>query len=462
MSAQPVNLYAPENVVPFLRSIASESIAGKQYARAADLIEQQATAHDELLLAQSHLRGLVFHWNEFGPADGYDELMHHAHSWLQKHDATAGGYAPEPSAPSNPFGKRTALLEVAGAGSTPKVEILFKSMDDMTAAADFIRSGRVFALLQDVARYENGRVVMLAEIKRLKQEVVHVRADRLVQVARRETELAELRHDLQKALANHSADLSSAIEPDGWIRYMRHAAGGPEPEEKIFYDFASRSEPHEGEGWAPLYSRPAVEPPAALCVEKSFEGTRCPFTKRPYFMHIDHPELGRVPTYGGPFDSYTIPTPDDDGERTLRVERYDHDAGDWIEGGEPLRLHVVTDQEFSRLCSALPPPVSHSGEVERLCHFLRRVRDVCECNGDGQAVGLCDVALLPYSTATKKAARSPLADAVEAARGAPPAAPVRFSDEPPDFGAWRCTHGSDHAGAIAVALCGCERPGAQA
>lgn len=67
----------------------------------------------------------------------------------------------------------------------------------------------------------------------------------------------------------------------------------------------------------------------------------CPFTARGFFMALDHPELGRVPTYGGPFDSYTVPVPDDDGE--LRCERYDHDAGDWVEGGEPTALRVVDD-----------------------------------------------------------------------------------------------------------------------
>ena len=76
-----------------------------------------------------------------------------------------------------------------------------------------------------------------------------------------------------------------------------------------------------------------------VCVDPTFEGQRCPFTKRQYFMHLDHPELGRVATYGGPFDSYTVPIPDED--MTLRCERYDHDAGAWVDGGEPTDLCVV-------------------------------------------------------------------------------------------------------------------------
>ncbi|HCQ0842690.1 TPA: ead/Ea22-like family protein, partial [Escherichia coli] len=51
----------------------------------------------------------------------------------------------------------------------------------------------------------------------------------------------------------------------------------------------------------------------------------CPITGRAFFMWIEHPTLGNVPTYGGPLDSYTIPTKDGDGE--FSCERYDHDFG---------------------------------------------------------------------------------------------------------------------------------------
>ncbi len=57
----------------------------------------------------------------------------------------------------------------------------------------------------------------------------------------------------------------------------------------------------------------------------------CPITGRAFFMWIEHPTLGNVPTYGGPLDSYTIPTKDGDGE--FSCERYDHDFG----GCEPPR-----------------------------------------------------------------------------------------------------------------------------
>lgn len=73
---------------------------------------------------------------------------------------------------------------------------------------------------------------------------------------------------------------------------------------------------------------------------------KCPITDLPFFMNIEHPELGMIATYGGPFDSYTIPTADDDDEGCFRSERYDHDMGGWVEGGEPWPLHQLTADQF--------------------------------------------------------------------------------------------------------------------
>jgi hypothetical protein len=90
---------------------------------------------------------------------------------------------------------------------------------------------------------------------------------------------------------------------------------------------------------------PLVEPPAQTLCEGPLSNptfAECPITRRPYFMDLGHPERGVVPTFGGPFDSYTIPERDEDGQ--LRCERYCHDRGDWIEGGEPLNLWVVDEE----------------------------------------------------------------------------------------------------------------------
>ncbi|EHQ9038301.1 hypothetical protein KI082_005018 [Escherichia coli] len=72
----------------------------------------------------------------------------------------------------------------------------------------------------------------------------------------------------------------------------------------------------------------------------------CPITGRAFFMWIEHPELGSVPTYGGPLDSYTIPTKDSDGE--FSCERYDHDFGGWVES-ECLGLYLIDDREQCRV-----------------------------------------------------------------------------------------------------------------
>ncbi|MCT6989442.1 hypothetical protein [Salmonella enterica] len=73
----------------------------------------------------------------------------------------------------------------------------------------------------------------------------------------------------------------------------------------------------------------------------------CPVTGRQFFMWIEHETLGYVPTYGGPFDSYTIPTRDSSGE--FSCERYDHDLGGWV-GGEFIGLYLIDDDEQCRVC----------------------------------------------------------------------------------------------------------------
>ena len=65
----------------------------------------------------------------------------------------------------------------------------------------------------------------------------------------------------------------------------------------------------------------------------------CPITLRPFFMWIENEDGEEVPTYGGPYDSYTIPEPDipKDGQPKKRFDieytqrRYDHDQGGWTD-----------------------------------------------------------------------------------------------------------------------------------
>lgn len=73
---------------------------------------------------------------------------------------------------------------------------------------------------------------------------------------------------------------------------------------------------------------------------------KCPVTGRDFFLVMNHPTLGDVATYGGPYDSYTIP--EWDGEE-FRSERYDHDEGCWVEGGEPYPFILISEDKLIRI-----------------------------------------------------------------------------------------------------------------
>lgn len=70
----------------------------------------------------------------------------------------------------------------------------------------------------------------------------------------------------------------------------------------------------------------------------------CPITGQPFFMWIEHHATGQmVPTYGGPYDSYTIPVREGDGSYCR--ERYDHDNGWWVtDEVEDVGIQIVSDQ----------------------------------------------------------------------------------------------------------------------
>lgn len=79
----------------------------------------------------------------------------------------------------------------------------------------------------------------------------------------------------------------------------------------------------------------------------------CPITGLPFFMWIEHHETGQmVPTYGGPYDSYTIPVWHEDGSYCR--ERYDHDNGWWVTDEiDDFGVKIVSDQAF--VCDDRPP-----------------------------------------------------------------------------------------------------------
>lgn len=122
---------------------------------------------------------------------------------------------------------------------------------------------------------------------------------------------------------------------------------------------------------------------------------KCPITRRPFFMVLEHPELGLVPTYGGPYDSYTIPhmegQPDQlFHERELACHRYDHDLGSWHVDEEGIPLRIVHEdvlnelQDLREKTSAQPPAGDRAGndvaprwltELEGVCAGLERETD---------------------------------------------------------------------------------------
>lgn len=88
---------------------------------------------------------------------------------------------------------------------------------------------------------------------------------------------------------------------------------------------------------------PSERPPAPAGVAYLPVGLDvCPISGRKFWGNIDHPELGYVATYGGPFDTYTIPVRGEDDE--LRSEHFCQDRGDWVEGGAPVG-YFYNDQQ---------------------------------------------------------------------------------------------------------------------
>lgn len=87
--------------------------------------------------------------------------------------------------------------------------------------------------------------------------------------------------------------------------------------------------------------------------EKPWCPDECPITGLPFFMWIDHPDHGTVPTYGGPFDSYTLPTSELIGQhRAFTRERFDHDVGGWTDH-EALPLVLISEDHFLALEEAV-------------------------------------------------------------------------------------------------------------
>lgn len=81
--------------------------------------------------------------------------------------------------------------------------------------------------------------------------------------------------------------------------------------------------------------------------------SRCPVAGLPFFMAIEHPEKGMIPTYGGPYDSYPIPEPtafnSDENEQEMIRERFDHDEGNWRNEYEIVPFKICNEEYLIKI-----------------------------------------------------------------------------------------------------------------
>lgn len=110
---------------------------------------------------------------------------------------------------------------------------------------------------------------------------------------------------------------------------------------------------------------------------------KCPITRRELFMVID----GK-PTYGGPYDSYTIPAmegkPDEKWhERELCVERFDHDAGCWVDE-EIIPLRIVSEDHIFDLEEQLAKANERVSDLESKLEAVTQEARIQACELDTQ------------------------------------------------------------------------------
>ncbi|WP_088155699.1 hypothetical protein [Achromobacter xylosoxidans] len=135
--------------------------------------------------------------------------------------------------------------------------------------------------------------------------------------------------------------------------------------------------------------------PVAGEAQQDLAPPECPITRRPFFMTMEHPELGWVPTYGGPYDSYSIPYMGGEAyqpwhERELFVRRYDHDLGGWRED-EEIPLRVIHEDVIHELKAAAPQASAEA--LVRYCPGCGSVgpvegkyRDCCPDGGEARMI----------------------------------------------------------------------------
>lgn len=136
--------------------------------------------------------------------------------------------------------------------------------------------------------------------------------------------------------------------------------------------------------------------PVAGEAQEDLAPPKCPITGRPFFMALEHPELGWVPTYGGPYDSYTIPHLDGKAdqpwhERELCVYRYDHDLGGWrTDEVEVIPLRIVHEDVLNERHDAAPQ-ASEAVRNDGFSDGVITALEVMTAHGDWGGTAYCEL-----------------------------------------------------------------------
>lgn len=141
--------------------------------------------------------------------------------------------------------------------------------------------------------------------------------------------------------ANMELIIAAALHPkDCSAEAAEWEAESKLPHEEAMAVIASRRHNHNKTDAAPVAAAPAGS-------------DVCPVTGLPFYDNMEHPERGMIAMYGGPFDVYSIPELQDNDDE-LRRERYDLDADNWVEGGEPLGYFYSEQQPEAATTPAAP------------------------------------------------------------------------------------------------------------
>lgn len=107
----------------------------------------------------------------------------------------------------------------------------------------------------------------------------------------------------------------------------------------------------------------------------------CPITGLPFFMRIKNENGDFVNTYGGPFDSYTIPIQDETCKTEYIRQRFCHDRGEWV-SDESITKSIISKDRKPTYNWVLEDPVLFDKpilNVKGKLSFWEYDIDKCHC-----------------------------------------------------------------------------------